>query len=268
MADLYRVILPVEDLDRADAFWDRMLGLPIDKGVPGRHYIGTGGAILVLVSPEEHGGVHEPNPDCLYFRMPDLEATWRTARALGYADEDAGIESRPWGDVSFYATDPDGNPLCFIDDVRSDDAPHAAPYAGQPIPNLCKVILPTRDLAASDAFFAGLLGLEPDTAVPSRHFFATGSCELALVDPVEHARAHGEPPAEFRANPEMIYFAVGDLEAALARAEKLDMRMLDVHGAGLGIRTRPWGERSFYGLDPSGNTICFVDDRTLYTGSG
>ena len=26
--NLFRVILPVEDLERADAFWDRILGLP------------------------------------------------------------------------------------------------------------------------------------------------------------------------------------------------------------------------------------------------
>jgi catechol 2,3-dioxygenase-like lactoylglutathione lyase family enzyme len=201
--------------------------------------------------------------------MPDLEATWATAQELGcpVTDEGAGIGKRPWGDVSFYTTDPDGNPLCFIDDVRTDDAPHAAPYAGKPIPNLCKIILPTRDMAASGAFFADLLGLEPDTAVPNRHFFATTSCELALVDPVEHTRAHGKSPAEFRPNPEIVYFGTDELEAALARAEKLGMSFVDVHGMGLGIQRRPWGELSFYGLDPSGNTICFVDDQTLYKGS-
>ena len=35
---------------------------------------------------------------------------------------------------------------------------------------------------------------------------------------------------------------------------------------GTGIAQRPWGERSFYGLDPSGNPVCFVDDTTLYRG--
>ncbi len=77
--NLFRVILPVEDLERADAFWDRMLDLPIDKAVPTRHYIKTGGAIFVLVDPSEHGmqpADFRPNPEVLYFAVPDLDAAW------------------------------------------------------------------------------------------------------------------------------------------------------------------------------------------------
>jgi hypothetical protein len=29
---------------------------------------------------------------------------------------------------------------------------------------------------------------------------------------------------------------------------------------------RPWGERSFYVKDPWGNGLCFVDEKTLFTG--
>jgi len=29
---------------------------------------------------------------------------------------------------------------------------------------------------------------------------------------------------------------------------------------------RPWGERSFYAVDPFGNPLCFVDQKTLFTG--
>jgi len=32
------------------------------------------------------------------------------------------------------------------------------------------------------------------------------------------------------------------------------------------IVTRPWGERSFYCDDPWGNGLCFVDEKTLFTG--
>jgi len=41
-----------------------------------------------------------------------------------------------------------------------------------------------------------------------------------------------------------------------------------VHGepAG-GIVVRPWGERSFYVLDPYGNGLCFVDASTVFTGA-
>ncbi len=269
--NLFRVILPVEDLERADAFWDRILGLPIDKAVPSRHYIKTGGAILVLVDPSEHGGKHTPNPDWLYFRMPDLDATWAAAQDLGCpeppTDEGTGIQKRVWGDLSFYTYDPDGNPLCFIDDPRSEADPHVAPYTGKSIPNLCKVILPTTSLGRADAFFEEMLELEPNSFVPSRHFFSTEGCELALVNPIEHARGHEREPPEFRPNPDVVYFAVSDLEAAWGRAQKLGLESLGDAHVGEGIQQRVWGERSFYGRDPSGNPICFVDDQTLYTGS-
>jgi uncharacterized glyoxalase superfamily protein PhnB len=34
------------------------------------------------------------------------------------------------------------------------------------------------------------------------------------------------------------------------------------------IEKRPWGERSFYVSDPFGNPLCFVDERTVFTGGG
>ena len=34
------------------------------------------------------------------------------------------------------------------------------------------------------------------------------------------------------------------------------------------IEKRPWGERSFYCLDPDGNRLCFVDEATLFRGRG
>jgi hypothetical protein len=33
-----------------------------------------------------------------------------------------------------------------------------------------------------------------------------------------------------------------------------------------GIDTMPWGERLFYARDPFSSRICFVDERTLFTG--
>jgi len=240
-ADLFRVILPVEDLERADAFWDRILGQSIDRGVPGRHYIQTAGAILVLVDPSEHGGRHTPNPDWLYLRVPDLAATRATARELGCPDLPTDESA---DDVSLCTRDPDGNPLCFVEDAT-----------GGAIPKLFKVTLPTTNLAREGAFFEEMLQLEADTSKPNRHIFPTESCELALE----------QRPREFRPNPEIVYFAVSDLDSAWERAQKLALD--PVAEMGQGIQQRVWGERSFYGRDPSGNPICFVDDQTLYTGS-
>jgi hypothetical protein len=61
---------------------------------------------------------------------------------------------------------------------------------------------------------------------------------------------------------------VTDLEEIHSRAAELGaLSSEDVHG-GIGgqIAVRPWGERSFYGRDPFGNLLCFVDAETLFTG--
>jgi len=34
------------------------------------------------------------------------------------------------------------------------------------------------------------------------------------------------------------------------------------------VDRQPWGERSFYCLDPDGNRLCFVDETTLFLGRG
>ena len=76
------------------------------------------------------------------------------------------------------------------------------------------------------------------------------------------ARADGDAPSEPpRPNPEHLYFVVSDLEDAFDRAFEAGCRQLDA-----AIETRPWGERSFYLVDPFGNPLCFVDERTRFSG--
>jgi uncharacterized glyoxalase superfamily protein PhnB len=49
--------------------------------------------------------------------VEDLEATLTRMRTLPGAHIDSEIEIRPWGERSFYARDPFGNPLCFVDET-------------------------------------------------------------------------------------------------------------------------------------------------------
>lgn len=65
-----------------------------------------------------------------------------------------------------------------------------------------------------------------------------------------------------------LYFAVANLKAVHSRAKVLDaLSKEEVHEEAAGaIVRRPWGERSFYAVDPFGNRLCFVDRKTVFTG--
>jgi catechol-2,3-dioxygenase len=123
---LYRIILQVDNLDRAEDFYGKLLG---DRGrrIPraSRHYIDCGPVILALVdvNGENIPGLQpKPLPD-INFAVPDIESVYERARELNcLSTEDvhgasAGdLVKRPWGERSFYANDPWGNGLCFVDD--------------------------------------------------------------------------------------------------------------------------------------------------------
>jgi hypothetical protein len=129
-------------------------------------------------------------------------------------------------------------------------------------PALFRLILQVNDLDKAAEFYARLLD-DPGRRIPraSRHYIDCGPVILALVD----VTAGGE---EAKPIPDYIYFAVEDLEGFHARATELNaLSTEDVHGASAGeIVVRPWRERSFYANDPWGNGLCFVDDKTLFTG--
>ena len=123
---------------------------------------------------------------------------------------------------------------------------------------LFRIVLQVEGLERSAAFYGTLLGDPGRSVGGGRHYFDCGGVILALLDPGE-----GRKPL-----PDHVYFAVDDLEACHARAQAAGaLAAWDVHGAPAGeIVRRPWGERSFYAVDPSGNRLCFVDETTLFTG--
>jgi len=134
--------------------------------------------------------------------------------------------------------------------MGSDVAP-----APRDVPRLFRVILPVTDIEKAAQFYGRLLALPGKRVSSGRHYFDCGGTILACFDP----RADTDP-FDLGPNPDHLYFAVNDLDRALARAVELDAELLDP------IATRPWGERSFYLKDPFGNKICFVDRSTMFTG--
>jgi catechol 2,3-dioxygenase-like lactoylglutathione lyase family enzyme len=138
----------------------------------------------------------------------------------------------------------------------------AKPVAGgrDAAPVLFRLAVHVTDLDRAASFYSRLLGIEGRGIGGGRCYFDCGPVILAILD----VSLAAEPPQPIPT----MYFAVGDLEGVHARA--LDMGCLDreeVHGAPAGaIVKRPWGERSFYVEDPFGNSLCFVDPKTLFTG--
>jgi predicted enzyme related to lactoylglutathione lyase len=131
-------------------------------------------------------------------------------------------------------------------------------------PRLFRVIVPVTDIDVVVPFYAALLE-QPGTRVsPGRHYFRCGDVTVALYDPA----ADGDRRVP-RANFDHVYFAVADLDAAFARAQRVGGLSTEVGDGGLAmgeIARRPWGERSFYMKDPFGNPMCFVDAATVFTG--
>jgi predicted enzyme related to lactoylglutathione lyase len=113
---LFRVIVPVSDIDGAAQFYEKLLGLNGKRVSSGRHYFDCEGTILALFSPREDTDPWDaqPNPEPVYFAVDDLEAVAQRAIELG-ARIDNPIEVQPWGERSFYLRDPYGNRLCMVD---------------------------------------------------------------------------------------------------------------------------------------------------------
>lgn len=115
---LYRIILPVSDIEQAQIFYARLLDMSGERISPGRHYFNCGGAILALFDPQKDGDdfVARPNAEHIYFAVDELEAVFARAMTAGCLKLDSKISTMPWGERCFYGVDPFGNPFCVVDE--------------------------------------------------------------------------------------------------------------------------------------------------------
>jgi catechol 2,3-dioxygenase-like lactoylglutathione lyase family enzyme len=120
--NLYRVIVQVSDIDQGAEFYSKLLGTEGRRIWGSRHYFDCGAVILALVDPAADEEEARPNPDNIYFSVNDIESMHNRASELACLSTGdvhgvaAGeIVTRPWGERSFYAFDPFGNPICFVD---------------------------------------------------------------------------------------------------------------------------------------------------------
>ena len=109
LGPIMQILVPVTDLDRAVAFYEGVLDLPLQFRFPGNAFFDAHGVRLYLGEPTEPGfnGVAT-----LYFRVADVTATLDLLEARG-----ATVRERPeivFGTDDYdlwlaFVTDPDGN---------------------------------------------------------------------------------------------------------------------------------------------------------------
>jgi predicted enzyme related to lactoylglutathione lyase len=116
---LFRLNIEVGDIDAAAAFYSELLELEGRPQMGARCYFRAGAVTLQVVEAEPP----HPAAKALYFAVADIDAVHGRAAALGCLSGDvvhgtpAGAAVvRPWGERSFYADDPWGNPLCFVEE--------------------------------------------------------------------------------------------------------------------------------------------------------
>ena len=123
-------------------------------------------------------------------------------------------------------------------------------------PAIFRIFAPVGDFDAAKAFYERLFNAAAAVIHHRRMYFYCGPVIFAVIE--KDGPAIGDH----------VYFAVRDVETVFERARELGcLETDDVHGSPSGeVHVRPWGERSFYARDPWGNGLCFVDERTLFTG--
>jgi catechol 2,3-dioxygenase-like lactoylglutathione lyase family enzyme len=125
------------------------------------------------------------------------------------------------------------------------------------VPQFFRLNVEVGNLDEAVSFYSKLLGVQGRRQPGARCYFDCGPVNLSVI----HVAAP-HPAAK------ALYFTLRDLEPAFERAKELGcLSRESVHDApGGGIVVRPWGERSFYAVDPWGNPLCFVEEGTVYTG--
>jgi catechol 2,3-dioxygenase-like lactoylglutathione lyase family enzyme len=118
---VFRITIEVADLDAASELYRELLGTAGKRHPGARHYFDCGGVIVSLLDPSQGGMKPTPGPKSLYFAVDNIEAVHARAKKLNvlapfavHGKAGAEVIERPWGEVSFYATDPWGNELCFV----------------------------------------------------------------------------------------------------------------------------------------------------------
>ena len=118
----FRLNVEVGDLDAATSFYTKLLGVQGRKQPGHRCHFDCGPVTLQVLDVSSKSHPH-PAAKSLYFTVKNLKAAFDRAQALNCLSREevhdapgGGIVVRPWGERSFYAEDPWGNPICLVEE--------------------------------------------------------------------------------------------------------------------------------------------------------
>ena len=119
MPSIFRIFIPVTDFAAALRFYKALFDDDGREVHRGRHYFQCGSVIFAVI--ENNGSAIN---DHIYFSTGEIETVYERAKTLDCLEDDSvhgsssgEINIRPWGERSFYARDPFGNGLCFVDET-------------------------------------------------------------------------------------------------------------------------------------------------------
>ena len=86
LGPIMQILVPVSDVERAAAFYEDVLGLPLLFKYPGNAFFDAHGVRIYLAKPTEPGYA---GPATIYFRVDDVTATFDRLVAAGAAVREA-----------------------------------------------------------------------------------------------------------------------------------------------------------------------------------
>jgi predicted enzyme related to lactoylglutathione lyase len=109
---LYRIALPVSDIEAAAKFYSHVLATPGKRISPDRHYFDLGGFMLACYVPAADAKWTFDQNQYVYFAVSDLDEI-RTRIEQAGGRNLTEIAKMPWGETMFFAVDPSGSRLGF-----------------------------------------------------------------------------------------------------------------------------------------------------------
>lgn len=117
--EVFRIIIPARDIEQSTRFYQILFDQYGERVSGGRHYFNTKNVIIAVYDPIADGddsgdGFVFHKNQYTYFSVEDLERTYQRFILAGADLIGVHIEKMPWGETLFYASDPSGVPICFV----------------------------------------------------------------------------------------------------------------------------------------------------------